>query len=192
MGVLFAIIAMLFWGVGDFLIQKSTRQVGKIRIKSFFSCLKRRRFGNLVVLFYITFIGAVIISPFISKEIINFINDFDVYNWAMLGALSLVMLLGAIFDFKGLKMGKISVIEPVFAFEIPITALLAAAIIKESLNFGQTILIIALFVGIVLVTTRSFKIFSRGGWKLEKGVVYAMLGVVCFGSVNFLIGISAR
>jgi drug/metabolite transporter (DMT)-like permease len=46
-GIGMAFIAMLCWGVGDFLIQKSTRKL-----------------GNVETLFLITFFGAIVLFTF--------------------------------------------------------------------------------------------------------------------------------
>jgi hypothetical protein len=48
MGTLFAFIALISWGIGDFLIQKGAR-----------------RFGNWITLFYITALVSITLFPFV-------------------------------------------------------------------------------------------------------------------------------
>ena len=57
LGIIFAFAAMLCWGFGDFLIQKSTR-----------------KFGDVETLFFISFFGAVVLFPFVFTVIRSFEN----------------------------------------------------------------------------------------------------------------------
>ena len=105
-GIIFAFIAMLFWGFGDFLIQKSTR-----------------KFGDIETVFFITLFGAIILSPFVYKNL----DEIFTSNWKGLIVLivaSSVLLFASIFEFESLKRGKISVVEPLWSLEIPSSALL--------------------------------------------------------------------
>ncbi|MBU3978359.1 EamA family transporter [Patescibacteria group bacterium] len=52
MGILFAFIALFSWGIGDFLIQKSTR-----------------KFGDWLALFYICAFSTVVLLPFVYKDL---------------------------------------------------------------------------------------------------------------------------
>lgn len=171
MGISFAFLALVAWGVGDFLIQKSTR-----------------RFGNWQALFFITALGTIVLFPFIVKDLPAL--------WAsskeliLLTATSAIIFLAALFDFQALKVGKISVVEPVFALEVPITALLAGFVLHEHLTFSQIILVIFVIVGIFLVSTRQLKFYKEMSW--ENGVKFALLATVGMGLTNFLVGISSR
>ncbi|MFA5048134.1 MAG: EamA family transporter [Patescibacteria group bacterium] len=171
MGLLFAFIALLCWGLGDFLIQKGAR-----------------RFGSWLTLFYITALMSIILLPFVYKELFALCSSLNVL--IVLLIVSVVVLLANIFDFQGLKLGKMSVVEPIYSFELPITAILAALIIGEYLNFFQTLLIFSLFVGIILLSIKSFNQIKK--IKLEKGILYALLATLCMGVVNFVFGFGAR
>jgi drug/metabolite transporter (DMT)-like permease len=174
MGVLFALAALLCWGLGDFLIQKNVR-----------------KFGDAVVLFFVTAFGAIAIFPFIYSELGTVFGI--VGNWWLLMLLSVVILIAGLLDFEALRIGKISVIEPVFALEVPITALLAAIIIKEYLNFWQVFFIILLFLGIFLVAVKSFSFFKNfKKLKWERGVWQAILATLGMGGVNLLFAVGAR
>lgn len=171
MGIIFAILALLAWGLGDFLIQKSTRRI-----------------GDLTALFFISAIASIILFPFIYQDLGNLVsNGKDLF---LLLTVSSATLVTAILIFKALKIGKISVVEPVFALELPIIAILASLIINEFLNLRQILLIIALLLGIFLVASNSFS--NLKNIKLEKGVWYAFFGTIGMGVSNFLFGVGAR
>lgn len=171
MGILFAFIALACWGLGDFLIQKSSRE-----------------FGKWAALFFITAIASIALFPFVYRDIAALFNGSPAFL-ILLGT-SVVLLLAALFDFQALSDGKISVVEPIMALEIAATAILSFAIIGERLTWLQILIIVILVIGIVLVSTKSFKHLRK--IKAEKGVWLALIGAVCMGATNFLFGVGAR
>lgn len=171
MGIIFAILALFSWGLGDFLIQKSTRRI-----------------GDLTALFFISALASIILFPFIYQDLGGlFLNGKDLF---LLLAVSSVMLVTAILIFKALRIGKISVIDPIFALELPIIAILASLVINEFLSLWQILLIIVLLLGIFLVASSSFR--NLKNVKLEKGVWYALFGTIGMGASSFLFGVGAR
>jgi len=171
MGILLAFLALFSWGLGDFLIQRSAR-----------------KFGDWVALFYITAFASIILFPFIYHDLIRFVLQNK--SLFILLAAGLITLFAALLDFEALRIGKISVIEPVYAFEVPVTVLLAMLFINEYLNLIQAILVFGIMFGIFLVGTRSFHHFKN--IHLEKGVWYALFATIGMGAVNFLFGLGAR
>jgi len=169
MGILLAVTALFSWGLGDFLIEKSTR-----------------KFGDWIALFYITAFGAVILFPFVFSAIIPAFAA----NWPILLLTSFVMLLAALFNLQALRVGKISVVEPIFAFEVPVAGFLAASLLNEQLSSVQIIFIAILVAGIVLVSTRSFSRLKN--LRTEKGVGYAIIGTIGLGVSGFLYGLGSR
>ena len=169
MGILFALTAMFSWGLGDFLIQKSAR-----------------KFGDWIALFYITAFSSIVLFPFIYKDLINSLNGHSI----LLFTAGFVILVAALLDFEALRVGKISIIEPIYALEIMVVVFLSTFIAREQLSFMQIFLVALSMLGIVLLTTKSFSHFK--GIRLEKGIWYAIFGTICMGSANFLFGIGAR
>src|SRR3989338_4470878 len=112
--VLAAFGAMLFWGVGDFLIQRSVRKIGSIE------CLT-----------WIGIIATLLLLPLV-------VHDFhllsDTRNIAVLGILGIVTFFAAIADFEALKQGKLSVIEIVMTIELPVTVMLALVFLQEHIS----------------------------------------------------------
>lgn len=171
MGVLFSICALFAWGVGDFLIQKSAR-----------------KFGDWIALFYITAFASIALLPFVYKEVAPLV--WNLKGLLILLGASVVITFAAYFDFEALRVGKISVVEPIYAFEIAVTAALSAFLIKEHLDLWQIILVAAIITGIFLVSAESLHHFKNIKW--EKGVPLAILATAGMGAANFLFGAGSR
>lgn len=166
-----SVIAMLSWGIGDFLIQKSSR-----------------RLGDWETIFVITGFGAVILLPFVYKDIpavLGSSRDLLI----LLGA-AVVLTAAAIFEIESFKRGKMSVVEPMIPFEIPAASVLAFAFLGDRITALQGGLIISLIVGLVLVSFRG-RVFSFR-YLAEKGIYLALLGATLMGGADFLLGWGSR
>ncbi len=170
-GVLFAFAALIFWGFGDFLIQRSTR-----------------KFGDWETLFLITAFGTLILTPFVRNDLAQIFLSIDALK--LLLFVSGMMLVTALFDFEALKRGKIAVIEPVMAIEVPIAAILAFVVLNEAITAMQAVIIAVLLVGLILVSLRAHHLTKRI-W-LEHGVILAIIGSIFMGASNFIVGLASR
>lgn len=144
--------------------------------------------GNWVTLFYITAFITILLPPFIYPDLILLFHDIRAFFFLLMT--SVVIFFAALLDFQALKLGKISIIEPIYSLEIPVTAMLAAFIINEHLSTQQLLLVVSLFFGIALLSLRSFHDFRRASF--EKGIWYALLATLGMGAANFLFGVGAR
>lgn len=170
-GVLFAFGAMVCWGAGDFLIQRSVWKVGDVEALAF-----------------IGIIGSLGLLPFVINDIpLAFMEG----NLLLLFFLGLLTFIVALMDFEALKKGKLSVIEVILEVELPVTAILGVYLLKETLTLPQILAMAAVFVGITLIATKSVSIKS-GLKNLEKGVLIGLLGAIGMGAVNFLTGLSSK
>lgn len=171
MGILYALGALVSWGVGDFLIQRSAR-----------------KFGDGIALFFIAAIAAVSLLPLVWSDIPSMftVSRTGIILW---GA-ALLILAAALLDFEALRVGKISVIEPVYSFELAVTASLGAWLLGEHLTAPQTVLIVALIVGIFLVSAQRLR--ASHVFKLERGVLLAVAATLLMGAVNFMFGVGSR
>lgn len=173
-GILFAFGALISWGLGDFLIQKSSRAVGIWK-----------------TLFFIGISGIIVIFPFIVGEL-----DELFASPRHLGILSLagfVVLFTALFEFESLRRGKLAIVEPVLGIELPITIGLSMLIWGERLSLPQLILSLVTFVGIILVVTQHHThLHYRNRTKIEKGVILAGIGAIGMGLFNFLVGVGSQ
>lgn len=171
MGIIFALIAMFSWGIGDFLIQRETR-----------------KFGDWMTLFYITAFGSIVFLPFAIPHLPQLLVSNKAFFILLLAGI--FELGGGIFMFEALREGKLSVEESVFTLEVFVTTLLGIAVISETPTAGQFALILILIAGIALVSLKSFHHLKN--FKLEKGVLFAFGGAVGIGAADFLYGLGAR
>ena len=170
-GIGLAFVAMLCWGFGDFLIQKSARKL-----------------GDWETLFVITAFGTVVLLPFVYKNIGALLADTDSL-YILLGA-GMMLLFAALLTFEGFKRGKISVLEPLMSFEIPAAAMLAFFFLGDEITWLQILVIIVLIINLFLVSFRG-RLLSKN-FLLEKGVIIFFLGAVVMGSADFLLGWGSR
>ena len=171
-GLLFALLAMLCWGIGDFLIQKSVRKIGDIE-----------------ALFCISLFGTIVLSPFVYKKLPALFTGSH-QTLIILGILCLVLFIAAILDFEALRVGKLSVVEPIWSFEVPVSALLALVILKETISLEKIVLIILLLLGLALVSLKNTTELRK--LIFEKGAFIALLAAILMGGANFLMGWSSR
>ena len=171
-GIGLAFIAMLCWGFGDFLIQKSTRKL-----------------GDWETLFFMTAFGALVLLPFVWKSIPNLFSAEYSTLWVLAGA-SVILLAAALVDFEALRKGKLAIVEPIWSFEIPTAAFLAFFILGERISGVQIILVIILLISLVLVAFREKQFNAR--FLMEKGVIFAIIGAVLMGGANFFMGWGGR
>ncbi len=170
LGVLFAFSAMLCWGIGDFLIQRSVRKVGDVE-----------------ALAYIGIIGAVGLLPFVAGELPML---FSPGNLALMLSLGVVTFIAALFDFEALKKGKLSVVEVVVGLELPVTAFLGIYFLKELVTLPQLAGIAVVFIGISILAMESLSI--KGFGKIEKGVLLGIAAAIGMGMVNFLTAFGSK
>ena len=170
LSILFAFGAMLCWGIGDFLIQKTVRKVGDVETLAF-----------------IGLIGGVFLIPFIVKDI-GLI--FSLQNLLLLLILGIITFIVALFNFEALKVGKLSVIDVILELELPVTIVLSYIFLRESLSGIQFAFISLIFLGLLLIATKSFK---KNIWKgIEKGFFLGIVTAIGMGAVNFLTAVSSK
>ena len=172
-GIAFALAALLCWGVGDFFIQRSTRRVGVWE-----------------TLFWNELAATIILFPFVIDDL----RDLSLTSpsFFLLSGLSLVVLFAAPFDFTALRDGKIAVVEPIQGLELPITIALSVGLLGEQLSGTQLALMVAVFVGIILAVTTTWRRLHYHRRVLERGVLFAGLGAIAMAAMNFLVGVASQ
>ncbi|MCL5239358.1 MAG: EamA family transporter [Candidatus Marsarchaeota archaeon] len=169
-GIICAGAALVFWGVGDFLIQRTTRRV-----------------GDWETLFIISIIGVVIFTPFVYGNI-GYL--FSAHSLVILALVSAVMFSAALIDFEALKNGKISVVAPLMSLEVPVAATLSVLFLSETLQPVEIVLVALIVVGLGMVSLKSNDL-SKKVW-LERGVMLAVAAAVLLGLADFLVGFGSR
>jgi len=171
-GIALAFIAMLSWGFGDFLVQRSTR-----------------RLGDWETLFVITLFGTVVLLPFVWKEALALILHPGTPA-LILVASALFLTVAAVFNLEGYKKGKLSVLEPLLSFEIISASLLAFFVLGDKISWTQGVMIGTLMIGLMLVSFRER--FHLKTFFVEKGVFIFLVGGILMGFADFLLGWGAR
>lgn len=169
--IIFALIALLSWGLAEFYIQKSSRKIGVWK-----------------VLFSVGVIGFIALLPFVKNEIIA-LEAGDILLLAILG---MIIFSAAFFNFAALKKGKISIVEPLIGMELPLTVALSIGLGRERLTITQSLLIVVIFIGLLMVITMHHKHLHQTRRTVEKGVMLAVAGAICLALTNFLVGVSSR
>jgi len=173
LGTIFAFLALASWTFGDFFIQKLVRVV-----------------GNLKTLIYIGTVGTIGIFPFITKELVPLFGNTT--RLFLLTFTGVIIFFAAIFDFEALKQGKLAIIEPILGMELPVTIALSVVLWGERLSLIQYLLMASAFVGIILAITIHNTHLHYHKRIFENGVLFAALGSVIMGLVNFLVGVSSQ
>lgn len=174
LGIIFAMAALLSWGFGDFFIQRSTRHV-----------------GVFTTLFSIGAMAFVVFLPFVEDEFID--------TWLhhpekliLLVAGGVVVFIASLLNMEGLKLGKMAVVEPLLAAELPITIALTFFFWNESLTANQLVWVVVIFIGILLVATNHWGQLHYHKRFLEKGVIFAIFGTIGMAFTNFLTGAASQ
>ena len=171
-GVILAFIAMVCWGFGDFLIQKTTRKD-----------------GDWQTIWVITAVSTIVLTPFLYKDIIQLFT-LQSSAFLLLAVSAVILLIASLLDFEALKQGKLAIVEPLWSLEIIVSAALGIFIAGEFLSIKQILLIGSLVLGLFLVSLRSYKPSKKS--YLEKGTILAVLAAITMGIANYLTGITAR
>ena len=162
LGVFFGILAMLSWGIGDFLAAKCVRKEGVFKI-----------------LFWMQAIGLVLIIP-----IFSVFFQFPLLSLTTIGIILVLAFLDiaawAAF-YKGMKIGKISVISPITSAWAALTVILSLVFLNETLTMLQGI---GVFLAILGTICASFKFRELIKLKLKNpgvGIKYAIIALVGWG-----------
>jgi len=169
--LIFAFLAMICWGIGDFFIQKSARKI-----------------GNVEALLFVGLIGLIGLFPFVFDSINQL---FEWQNLLLIGFLGLLTFVAGLLDFEALKEGKLSVIEVVLEVELPTTILLGLIFFGERLTGTQWAIISLIFIGILMMAIKKAHLKNLKAF-LEKGVLIALIATVGMGAINFLTTAASR
>ncbi|MFH0804922.1 MAG: DMT family transporter [Patescibacteria group bacterium] len=174
-GILAAFIAFLAWGFGDFAIQRSVRAVGAVP-----------------ALFFIGVFGCFGLLPFVWHDIPTLFSESHLRT--LLFFTGVTTFIYAVFLFQSLNQGKLSVIEPVISFELPLTIGISILFIGEHLTGLQLVLAAVVFSGLVVTVVHRE---PRHWWNiilrhrrslLERGVILAGIATVLSATANVLTG----
>lgn len=167
--IIFAFGAMVFWGLGDFLIQRAIY-----------------RFGRIETLFIITAASSLLLIPFI----IPTFYKISPLEWLSLFILGLVVFAGSHIHFLALEKGKLAVVEMIVGLELPLTIFLGIIVLGEAMTPLFFILAALVFIGIVLVSVNFTNLKAKNF--LEKGALLAVMAAFLLAVMNFLTAVSSQ
>lgn len=171
LGIFFGIITMLGWGISDFFIAKAVRKTGVIK-----TALWSQTIG--LALFFIAF-------PFFYKKFFLSVADIIVLLIA-----ALFMVIAYLAFYKGLHVGRISVVGPVSASAASVTVILSIIFLNETLTLLQAIGVSLAILGAILV---SFKFDDLSKLRIKKiaiGAKYGLIAMIGWGLAFVLIDVS--
>lgn len=179
LAILFSFLAMLFWGVGDFFVQKAVLKI-----------------GYLEALLWINVVASLGLLPLVVKDIPLM---WKLENIIPVLLITIANIIFSLLLLKAYSKGKLSVIDVILLGELPITIVFGIIFFRERLSFLQLIIIVIIIFGVFLIS-RSPKSFwqkikdffwgAKISW--EKGLLFALLAVIFSGTYNFLTAFNAR
>ncbi|MFM2415234.1 MAG: hypothetical protein RI911_927 [Candidatus Parcubacteria bacterium] len=171
LGLLLALIPLVGWGLGDFLIQKTTRSIGVFK-----------------TLFFICVFSVPVLFPFVYAEF----PLLTLEQLNILTAMSFVVFVYALVLFEAFRVGKISVVESIVAIELPLTVFLAVFVGGETMQGTHLLLFAVVCVGVLLASMDEVDVLRQGRRLFEKGVLIALAAAVLSACANYSIGASAQ
>ncbi|PIR88255.1 MAG: hypothetical protein COU10_00185 [Candidatus Harrisonbacteria bacterium CG10_big_fil_rev_8_21_14_0_10_45_28] len=174
-GVLAAVAAMVGWGLSDFLFQRVAREV-----------------GIWEVLFGLTFVGTLVLFPFVYPMLLAGF-EYPLMIGLILVGICLVRVISIYMGGLAILKGKLSVVEPVISLEMPMIVLLSIFLLGEKITGLETVLIILIFLTIILAVTERFEVLKyHQRVFLESGALIAFGAAFFYAIAGFLIGYSSR
>ncbi len=170
--LLYGLGAALGWGTADYLAALSSRRVGTFRTTLGMQASSLLIFGAIV--------AATGQLPPLSAEA-------ALIALAM-GALGAIMLTAL---YRALALGPIAIVSPVVAANAAVTVVLAVALLGEALSPAQVAAIAATIAGTALAST-DLRVVRESLGRPSAGVRLALLSMVGFGVLGFLIATTAR
>jgi drug/metabolite transporter (DMT)-like permease len=185
--ILLGLATAFFWGVGDFLSRKPSREVG------FYLSTAYVQLPSLLIVF----LYALSLGPLN----IQLISSHAAYALACL-AIGVLAYFGLLFIFRGYSLGNMAVVAPIGGAYPAVTSLLSFLILGIVLVPVQSYAIALTLVGIVLAGTRLSELLGisrinktssaervNARTKLIVGVDSAVAAALCGGTAFFALGI---
>jgi len=174
-GIIISFGAAMMWGIGDFFIQRSTRKV-----------------GDWETLFVLCAFGMIVLFPFVFQNLKILFDGSHVQDILITSASGLALFFAALLILQGMKVGKLSIIEPLYPLEIITAGIISYFILVEKLSVIEVILIAVLILCFILLSTQERGKLKLRNLFLEKGVLMVASGSILMGVADFFMGWGAR
>ena len=167
MGIIFGLVAMLGYGLGNALTQVPVREIGERRTAFF-----RNSIISLMLL--------AILVAYLPE------SNFSLEYIAIAFVISFIGFIPMISFYKALRLGKVGVAAPIGSSSVVFTILLSIIFFGETLGAAQIISIAAIVAGILLISVNFRDLRGSDIFRLSSGVPYAIVACVLWGLVYFL------
>ena len=171
LGIVAGICAALCWGIADFLAKIIVDRLGKN--------------GDLKALFWISLAGLLPLTVLFLL--------FGGHAGISLGMIPMLAMLGA-FNFaayyafyRGMSKGDVSIVSPIAGSYAALTALVAFAVLGESLGVVRVLGVLLAVVGVALTSTDLSKL-RKSGFRLSAGAGEAFISLLGWGVMWALVG----
>lgn len=171
--ILFALVPLFGWGIGDILIVYITRRVGP--------------YSTAIWGFLFRFLALSLLIPFFTKFLSNLTPDIFLLN-LILGAL---LLGGAVASYEAFRVASASLVGAVIASFPALTVLISTFVLKENINSFQIASVLIIFTGIIL-STLNFNEIKKGEFITNKGIPLSMITMIMWGSYFAFIKIPVK
>jgi len=166
-GIIFGIIAMLGWGVGDCLIAKAVRNVGVFKTFFWSAAL-----GSIQIL--------IIFAIFF-----NF-TPVSLSTGLLLIVISSLFFVGLLSLYKGFQIGVVSIISPIASAGGIVAVVLSIIFLKEVLSSLQALGISLAILGSILASFKLHDLIKLNLKKLATGVEFAVIAMLT-GGIGFVL-----
>ena len=173
MSIAFGLIAALCWGTSDFAAKISSEKIGALRTALF-----------------LQYVGGLILVLVVAQDIPR-VWQFPTATYLTLG-LGAINAAAAYSLFKGFEVGQLSIISPIASSYPALTTVLAVMLLNEQMSETRFAAILAILVGIVLVSVQRRDPKTLDRKRLAVGVGYAIVAFLALGftffALKFVVG----
>lgn len=162
LGIIFGIIAMISWGTADFFVAKAVRKTSVFK-----TFIWSQMIG--VILFFLIF------SLFFKFPFLSFTTIAVILITGFLGAISYLAF------YKGLQVGKVSIISPIAACWAVVTVVLSLIFLDETLTTIQAIGVGLAILGAILTSFKLHDLLKLKLTNIATGVEYAIIALLASG-----------
>ena len=168
-GILLALASMMAWGVYDFTIAIVSRKVGALRTSLWVTVVTALAFALLLITYGIP-----------ALTLPQLMLTLSVAVAAVVGILSFT---------KAFRVGQVTVVSPIVSAWVVVTILLSIVLLNEKLDPVQSVGIMAIILGGVLISFKWDDLVHVRWKNAMKGVGYALLSLCASGFYFFLLSV---
>jgi transporter family protein len=168
LGIVFGVVALVFYGVSDFYVVKASRRIGAFRTTLWFMTL------NLLLL--------LALGTFLFK-----FQGVDLTTVMIVLITALISVIGWLSFANGLRVGNASIVGTVASGWAGVTVILGVLLLGESLTIYNVLAICLIIIGTMVISFDQNAIFKKRPKKIGSGISYALITLFSWGLFYFFI-----